>query len=106
MSKLNVGSLLDDRQNNNNSNNLQQQSIRDVASRQVFHEFEKLNTPAKSNTLTSAAGSSGVSPAKSRLQVALAQAQLACNNQKASPAGHLNRQLNNDPMTMAKLSLR
>jgi len=45
-------------------NSAQRQFI-DIASRQLFHEFEKLNLPTKGNT--SAAGSTGVSPAKARV---------------------------------------
>ena len=38
----------------------------DISTRQVFHEFEKLNMSTKGNT-PGAAGSTGVSPAKSRV---------------------------------------
>ena len=64
----------------------------DISWRQVFHEFQKLNAPAAGGT-HGAANSSGVSPAKSRVQVAVAQAQqlAAVISQKASPAGCLSR---------------
>ena len=49
-----------------------QHQIRDITTRQVFHEFDKLVPPAKGNKLSSAAGSTGISPAKARMQVAVA----------------------------------
>ena len=46
-----------------------QQQIRDISNRQVFHEFEKLqNMPLT----TGGANSTGLSPAKSLMQVAMA----------------------------------
>ena len=78
----------------------------DISTRQVFHEYEKLNLPTIGNNLTGTPGKIGVSPAKSNqsvLQVAAAH-QLWENekNPKASPAGHLCRQLNTDLITMTK----
>jgi len=95
ISKLNIGGP-------DEKHSSVQQMIRDITNRQVFHEFDKLqNMP-----LTQGGGSStGLSPAKSLMQVAMAQEKLQeAKYHKASPVGFLNRE--NDTERQAKMRLR
>ena len=78
----------------------------DITTRQVFHQFEKSELMPDGTRTPTGQWNTGVSPAKSRVQVAVAQAQMETKNLKASPVGSLSKSKFVDPMHIAKKKLQ
>ena len=64
--------------------------VYDLSTRQVFHQLDKLTVDDDGRQVSTPGGTTpGVSPVKSRVQVAMAQAQNETKHLKASPVGSL-----------------